>query len=175
MRTIAATLALLLVPQDRPSPPEGPITLSIQGGDLRIRIVPDGTMTMDTDETDDAPPRGQPPIPVHTSRDLGFASYRRIAALVAPARRWAGGEMPCASSAPWASGRAAPGATIVVLWEADGKQVMVPMSCGYGPAANEIELVRAAMDQVWDWTRAPVEAFEGATNATETMVPEHGE
>lgn len=166
MKALAVALIALIAPQSSgQTAPGSAITLSIVGGDnLRIRIVPDGTMTLDIDSTDDGSGPG------HSKRDLGPASYQRMAALVAPVRRWAGGTVPCER-------RGTLGPTVIVQWEIDGKQVTVPLACEASPATNDIELVRAAMDHIWRWQREspPAEAFDGAANAADVAILDNGE
>jgi hypothetical protein len=154
-----AMLALLATGQSSGTSGEGPIRLSfghdanLQGNTLEFRIVPSGRMTLDTvwrepiDKT-------APPVSQNLKLDVGFTGYRRIAALVAPLRRWKG-SVPCDRPAP------VPGSPfgietdvfLTIRWEADGTVLKVPITCGFGPAENDIELGRAAFEQVRAWGR----------------------
>jgi hypothetical protein len=76
----------------------------------------------------------------------GLTTYPRIAALVKPVRRWAGGKVPCTGEPPFVEGFWKVPVTRI-RWEPEGLEVEVPIACRQGPAEDEIELVRAAFDE----------------------------
>lgn len=154
-----AMLALLAMGQSSPNVPEGPITLSFEqdanmrGGTMRFRIAPGGKFTFDAVSPDIVDPKA-PPQRVNLRRDGGDTVYRRMAALVAPLRRWKDA-VPCnrpkrdpAAPILWGTDDV----TLTIRWEADGMMIKVPVTCGgFGPADNDIELARAALDQMRAW------------------------
>lgn len=173
-----AMLALLAMGQSSPGGGEGAITLRVthaddgRDGSLDFRITPEGKMDFDLRQPDPNDSKAPPQVE-HFRRDGGFTSYRRVAALVAPLRRWKG-SVPCdrpvrdpAAPPLWG----AEDAILTIRWEADGATVKVPITCGFGPAENDIELGRAVFGQVREWGRASVGLTEdGLGNVTNVTV-----
>lgn len=182
MKAAFAALALLAAGQSSEGPPEGAISFSfippkgVEAGETSFRIEPDGKLTMKSDVRS---PGGQAdPTTGIVTRNVNAGGYRRIAALMAPLRRWQN-EAPCpkpkAGPDPVSRAIASLDMTVsgTVRWEVDGKEVRLPITCHDGPARDDIELVRAAIDQVRTWANEGEEAaFDGAANAAEVTIPE---
>jgi hypothetical protein len=177
-----ATLALLLATQASDAPAEGPISFSVDsafGGftqKYRFRIDPDGVLVVEASQV--ATGSGEAPETRSVRRDTSFSGYRRIAALLAPLRRWKD-EVPCRSAAERAKPDPLAGTLgdviATVRWEAENVAVKVPITCPGGPAQNEIELARAAMDQVREWAREDSGITEnGPSNSVEMNVAGEG-
>jgi hypothetical protein len=132
------------------APAPGAITISygLWGAITTIRIAPDGILTV----------RRTGPQAENRRIETGPTGYRRIAALVEPAHKWNGTDMPCDVRA---QGRT----PALIRWEADRTSVHVPLNCMSGPADHEIELVRAAIDEIKTWAHdAPTNPASPARN-----------
>jgi hypothetical protein len=144
---ILAALALLAA---TPAPQPGAITITygMWGAITTIRIAPGGVLTV----------RRTGAQPENRRMETGPGGYRRIATLVDPARKWSGANMPCDVHA---QGRT----PALVHWDADGASVRVPLNCMSGPADQEIQFVRTAIDEVKTWARdAPTDRTNPKTH-----------
>ena len=102
-----------------------------------------------------------------------FTEYRRIRALLKPLRRFAGKTLPCA---PVRASALNPGGalpvTALVRWESERIEVKAPLGCTAGPAQDEIELIRAAIDATrGSATEEAATPFDAAANAAVAQVP----
>ncbi|MCX8474174.1 MAG: hypothetical protein MT490_00120 [Sphingomonas sp.] len=136
-------------------------------GPVTVTIDPNGEMVIQNPTTTAADKMER--ITYHAS----FTEYRRIRALLKPLRRFAGKTLPCD---PVHTSVLSPGGpvsvTALVRWEPEGIEVKAPLGCMAGPAQDEIELIRAAIDATRGWmieeAAAPLDA---AANATANEVP----
>jgi len=175
VKPVAAALLLILA-QSSEAPDPGAINFTMEQDwagfhdEMRFRIDPDGKMLFETVHRDTASPDAKPER-ISVTRDTGFTGYRRIAALLAPVRRWKG-QVPCGTPRVDSGSLALPPLDTVarLRWDADGVEVRLPLACGDGLALNEIELVRAAFDQVRSWAQENDGVAENSVY--ETVVPE---
>ncbi|MES2443578.1 MAG: hypothetical protein V4574_12175 [Pseudomonadota bacterium] len=116
-----------------PDPERIVLTLSVGAPSTTVTIAPDGTMIVDE--------AGQ-----RRTLKAGPTTYERVAALVKPVRRWAGGKVPCEGDPPFVESYWKL-AIVHIRWEPEGAAVEVPVTCRQGLARDEIELVRAALDE----------------------------
>jgi hypothetical protein len=175
-----ALASVLMAVQDRAAQ-DGAISFTfaprkgLAAGETWFRIEPDGTLTI-KNNTAVLDPQAPPTETV--IRTVGPGGYRRIAALMAPIRRWKN-EAPCPkpefASDTVSQALASLDMTVfgTVRWDADDMQVKVPITCGDGPARDDIELVRTAIDQMRTWADQGNDdgGFDAAANAIEVPVP----
>jgi hypothetical protein len=180
-RAALGALALLGVQASQQAPAPGTISFSYSfwGHDTRFTVDRDGVVLVERQ----FPPGPDPADPSRAQErhrlETGPRGYDRMVALLTPVRRWAGGTAPCTASTDnmfqglspepvWS----APLATI--RWQ-DGAEVKLDMGCMAGPAHNEIELVRVALDEVGRWvseSRGQDAPFDGGANAAAVEIPE---
>ncbi len=162
MKTVLLVASLGLVGLGSGAPdPDGSIAIRYGAKPATISIDPDGKIeiqnpTMTVEGADERVTYSAP-----------ASEYRRVRALLKPLRAYAGRSLPCDVVSPstiipggWTTVNAS------VRWEGDGAAGSVPLGCPRGPAQDEIELVRAAIDALRkaaaDWAELPV---DGAANA----------
>lgn len=158
IKTVFLLIAFAFVPWQDVH--RGPITLRFDGDYLLvIATVEPYAINMRLDRPDPVDLNKR----VRDERLVGFPGYERIAVLVKPVRRWAGGRVPCKTEA--SSGGFGGKPVAYVRWEADKTEVEVPITCISGPAQDEIELVRAAIDEIRRWEEEPAaKPFGGVDN-----------